>query len=147
MKISNPNHYVHCTVTRIFKFLPERCTFPDTLCVCTVCLSVRQQWIWVGRNSFIVYRVIWVVFALCKFSEKNAKIKHYLSIKSQKCHTFSQSSSSTNWSIPKSDTMLNWGSVALSGILQIFHLELDDCTLGQNSKKCLFTDFHIINMQ
>ena len=71
-----------------------------------------------------------MVFALCKFSEKNAKIKYYLSIKSQKCHTFSQSSSSTNWSIPKSDTMLNWGSVALSGILQIFHLELDDCTLG-----------------
>ena len=90
-----------------------------------------QQYICVGRNSFIVYRVISMLFALCKFFEKNAKIQHYLSIKSQKCHSFYQLTSSTNWSIPKSDTMLNWGSVALSGILQIFHLELDDCTLGQ----------------
>ena len=85
-----------------------------------------------SRSKFLLLLQCYflVLFSLYKYSEKNAKIQHYLSIKSQKCHPFSQSSSSTNWSIPKSATLLNLGSVALSGILQIFHLELDDCTLG-----------------
>ena len=92
----------------------------------------RAPTIYMGKSKFYhCLQSYLVLFALCKYSEKNAKIQHYLSIKSQKCHSFYQLTSSTNWSIPKSDTMLNWGSVALSGILQIFHLELDDCTLGQ----------------
>ena len=90
-----------------------------------------------GRSKFLLLLQCYflVLFALYK----NAKIQHYLSIKSQKCHPFSQSSSSTNWSIPKSATLLNLGSVALSGILQIFHLELDDCTLGHKYSYLYYT--------
>ena len=59
----------------------------------------------------IVTVLFWVLFILYKYFEKNAKLQHYLSIKNQKIHTISQSSSSSNWSIPKSDTLLNLGSV------------------------------------